>query len=139
RAMNLKLIKGMRLVAATHNPGKAREIEALLDGHYTIVTAGELNLPEPDETESTFVGNAMLKARHAAQASGEVALADDSGLSVAALDGAPPPYWALSELIFDDRDSFDRAMDICGAALMGDAPRYTNVDPVLQISSLIDA
>ena len=87
--MNLKLIKGMRLVAATHNPGKAREIEALLDGHYTIVTAGELNLPEPDETESTFVGNAMLKARHAAEASGEVSLADDSGLSVAALDGAP--------------------------------------------------
>ena len=87
--MNLKLIKGMRLVAATHNPGKAREIEALLDGNYRIVTAGSLNLPEPDETESTFVGNAMLKARHAAQASGEVALADDSGLSVAALDGAP--------------------------------------------------
>ena len=92
--MNLKLIKGMRLVAATHNPGKAREIEALLDGHYTIVTAGELNLPEPEETESTFVGNAMLKARHAAQASGEVALADDSGLSVAALDGAPGIYSA---------------------------------------------
>lgn len=92
--MNLKLIKGMRLVAATHNPGKAREIEALLDGHYTIVTAGVLNLPEPDETESTFVGNAMLKARHAAQASGEVALADDSGLSVAALDGAPGVYSA---------------------------------------------
>ena len=85
----LRLIKGMRLVAATHNPGKAREIEALLDGNYRIVTAGSLNLPEPDETESTFVGNAMLKARHAAEASGEVALADDSGLSVAALDGAP--------------------------------------------------
>ena len=87
--MNLKLIKGMRLVAATHNPGKAREIEALLDGNYRIVTVGSLNLPEPDETESTFVGNAMLKARHAAEASGEVSLADDSGLSVAALDGAP--------------------------------------------------
>ena len=87
--MNLKLIKGMRIVAATHNPGKAREIEALLDGDYRIVTAGELNLPEPDETESTFVGNAMLKARHAALLSGEVSLADDSGLSVAALDGAP--------------------------------------------------
>ena len=102
--MNLKLIKGMRLVAATHNPGKAREIEALLDGHYTIVTAGELNLPEPDETESTFVGNAMLKARHAAQASGEVALADDSGLSVAALDGAPGIYsarWAGPTKDFD--------------------------------------
>ena len=87
--MNLKLIKGMRLVAATHNPGKAREIEALLDGNYEIVTAGSLNLPEPDETESTFTGNAMLKARHAAALSGEVCLADDSGLSVAALDGAP--------------------------------------------------
>ncbi|MES2834239.1 MAG: RdgB/HAM1 family non-canonical purine NTP pyrophosphatase [Pseudomonadota bacterium] len=87
--MNLKLIKGMRLVAATHNPGKAREIAALLDGNYEIVTAAEVNLPEPDETESTFVGNALLKARHAADLSGEVALADDSGLSVAALDGAP--------------------------------------------------
>ncbi|NBB53028.1 RdgB/HAM1 family non-canonical purine NTP pyrophosphatase [Rhizobium sp. CRIBSB] len=87
--MKLKLIKGMRLVAATHNPGKAREIAALLDGDYRIVTAAEVNLPEPDETESTFVGNALLKARHAADASGEVALADDSGLSVAALDGAP--------------------------------------------------
>ena len=87
--MNLKLIKGMRLVAATHNPGKAREIAALLDGHYEIVTAAEVDLPEPDETESTFTGNAMLKARHAADRSGLVALADDSGMSVAALDGAP--------------------------------------------------
>lgn len=102
--MNLKLIKGMRLVAATHNPGKAREIEALLDGNYRIVTAGSLNLPEPDETESTFVGNAMLKARHAAEASGEVALADDSGLSVAALDGAPGIFsarWAGPGKDFD--------------------------------------
>jgi XTP/dITP diphosphohydrolase len=87
--MKPRLIKGMRLVAATHNPGKAREIAALLDGNYTIVTAGELNLPEPDETESTFVGNAVLKARHAAERSGLPALADDSGLSVAALGGAP--------------------------------------------------
>lgn len=87
--MKPRLIKGMRLVAATHNPGKAREIAALLDGNYTIVTAGELNLPEPDETESTFVGNAVLKARHAAERSGLPSLADDSGLSVAALGGAP--------------------------------------------------
>lgn len=87
--MKFRLIKGMRLVAATHNAGKAREIHALLDGHYTVVTAGELNLPEPAETETTFVGNAMLKARHAAQFSGEVSLADDSGLSVTALEGAP--------------------------------------------------
>ena len=87
--MNLKLIKGMRLLVATHNPGKAVEIAALLDGNYDIVTMAELNLPEPDETESTFCGNALLKARHAAEASGLVALADDSGLSVRALDGAP--------------------------------------------------
>ena len=87
--MNLKLIKGMRIVAATHNPGKVPEIAALLGGNYEIVTAGELNLPEPDETETTFAGNAILKARHAAQLSGEVCLADDSGMSVAALDGAP--------------------------------------------------
>lgn len=89
KAMNLKLIKGMRLVLATHNPGKVPEIEALLGGHYSVVTAGSLNLPEPDETESTFVGNALLKARHAADLAGEVAIADDSGLSIAALDGAP--------------------------------------------------
>ena len=87
--MNLKLIKGMRLVVATHNPGKAVEIDALLDGHYGVVTAASLNLPEPDETESTFVGNALLKARHAADLSGQIAIADDSGLSVTALDGAP--------------------------------------------------
>ncbi|MGZ9113165.1 MAG: RdgB/HAM1 family non-canonical purine NTP pyrophosphatase [Brevundimonas sp.] len=87
--MKLKLIKGMRLVVATHNPGKAIEIDSLLGGHYVVVTAASLNLPEPDETESTFAGNAMLKARHAADRAGEVALADDSGLSVAALDGAP--------------------------------------------------
>jgi XTP/dITP diphosphohydrolase len=79
----------MRIVAATHNAGKAREIHALLDGHYVVVTAAELNLPEPAETETTFAGNAMLKARHAAGVSGEVSLADDSGLSVVALDGAP--------------------------------------------------
>lgn len=85
----MKLIKGMRIVLATHNPGKAPEIAALLGGNYEIVTAGELNLPEPAETETTFGGNAMLKARHAAALSGEVALADDSGLSVSALDGAP--------------------------------------------------
>ena len=87
--MKLRLIKGMRLVVATHNAGKVPEIAALLDGNYELVTAGQLNLPEPDETETTFAGNAMLKARHAASLSGEVALADDSGLSVAALDGAP--------------------------------------------------
>lgn len=87
--MPLLLAPGTTLVAATHNPGKARELVALLDGRFTILSAGELNIPEPDETESTFVGNALLKARHAADLSGKIAIADDSGLSVTALDGAP--------------------------------------------------
>ena len=101
--MNLKLIKGMRLLVATHNPGKAVEIAALLDGNYDVVTMSDQNLPEPDETETTFSGNALLKARHAADASGLVALADDSGLSVRALDGAPGIFsarWAGPEKDF---------------------------------------
>ncbi|MDO8411616.1 MAG: RdgB/HAM1 family non-canonical purine NTP pyrophosphatase [Phenylobacterium sp.] len=92
--MALKLEPGARLVVATHNPGKARELAAILENRFDLVTAGELGLPEPEETETTFVGNALLKARAAAQASGLIALADDSGLSVAALDGAPGVYSA---------------------------------------------
>jgi len=92
--MVLKLEPGARLVVATHNPGKARELAEILDNRFVLVTAGELGLAEPDETETTFVGNALLKARAAAEASGLVALADDSGLSVAALDGAPGIYSA---------------------------------------------
>lgn len=87
--MPLILQPGTTLVAATHNPGKARELVALLDGRFEILAAGSLGLPEPDETESTFTGNALLKARHAARQSGHVAIADDSGLSVAALEGSP--------------------------------------------------
>ena len=87
--MALKLEPGARLVAATHNPGKAREIAELLDGRFDLVAAGDLGLPEPEETDTTFAGNALIKARAAADASGLIALADDSGLSVAALDGAP--------------------------------------------------
>ena len=81
-------------MVATHNPGKARELAAILDNRFELVTAGELGLGEPDETEATFEGNALLKARAAAKASGLIALADDSGLSVAALDGAPGIYSA---------------------------------------------
>ena len=92
--MALKLDPGTRLVVATHNPGKARELAEILEGRFQLVAAGELGLPEPDETETTFVGNALLKARAAADASGLVALADDSGLCVRALDGAPGIYSA---------------------------------------------
>jgi len=92
--MALTLPRGTQLVAATHNPGKVVELAALLDGRFDIASAGELGVSEPDETESTFVGNALLKARHSAQVTGRIALADDSGLSVAALDGAPGIYSA---------------------------------------------
>ena len=92
--MALKLEPGTRLVVATHNPGKARELAEILDGRFELVAASELGLPEPEETEQTFSGNALLKARAAADASGLIALADDSGLSVKALDGAPGIYSA---------------------------------------------
>src|ERR1700753_884409 len=92
--MPLKLEPGTRLVVATHNPGKARELAEILENRFQLVSAGELGLPEPEETESTFGGHALLQARAAADASGLIALADDSGLSVAALDGAPGIYSA---------------------------------------------
>ena len=92
--MALKLEPGTRLVVATHNPGKARELAEILENRFVLVSAGELGLSEPDETETTFTCNALLKARAAAEASGLVALADDSGLSVAALDGSPGIYSA---------------------------------------------
>ena len=87
--MSLILEPGARLVAATHNPGKARELAALMQSRFDVISAAELGLPEPEEPESTFMGNAMVKARAAADASGLIALADDSGLCVAALGGAP--------------------------------------------------
>ena len=84
-----------RLVVASHNQGKVREISALLAPlNLKVISAGELGLPEPEETEVTFEGNARLKAEAAMQASGLAALADDSGLCVDALDGAPGIYSA---------------------------------------------
>jgi XTP/dITP diphosphohydrolase len=84
-----------RLVMATHNPGKVVELADLLTPlGIAVVSAGELGLPEPEETELTFAGNALLKARAAATGAGLPALADDSGLSVEALDGAPGIYSA---------------------------------------------
>ncbi len=107
--MSLSLIPGQKLIAATHNPGKAREISALLDGRFEVITAASLNLPEPEETEVSFMGNAILKARHAAMAAGTVALADDSGFSIAALDGDPGIYSARWAGPYKD---FDRAMEV---------------------------
>jgi XTP/dITP diphosphohydrolase len=83
------------LVIATHNAGKLKEIGALLEPYgVKCISAGSLGLPEPAETGTTFVQNALIKARAAAEASGLAALADDSGLSVAALEGRPGVYTA---------------------------------------------
>ena len=83
-------LKTERLVVASHNPGKVREIADLLRPFgIAAVSAAELGLPEPEETGQTFLENAGLKARAAAEAAGLPALADDSGLVVPALDGAP--------------------------------------------------
>ena len=98
-----------RLVAATHNKGKVAELKDLFEPlGFDVVSAGELGLPEPDETEFTFVGNALLKARAAAEAKGAPALSDDSGIAVEALGGMPGVFTA--DWAGEPRD-FYRAMD----------------------------
>ncbi len=90
-----RIVPGERLVIASHNPGKVAEIDALLSPYgVEALGAGTLGLPEPEETGATFEANAELKARAAAEASGLLALADDSGLVVPALGGAPGIYSA---------------------------------------------
>ena len=84
-----------RLVAATHNAGKVRELKDLFEPlGFEVVSAADLNLDEPDETEFTFEGNALIKARAACKATGAPALSDDSGLSVDALGGQPGVFTA---------------------------------------------
>lgn len=104
-----------KLVIASHNAGKVREIADLLNGRaISVVSAADLALPEPDETGETFADNARLKALAAAKSAGLPALADDSGLCVVALDGAPGIYsarWAGP-----DRD-FGHAMERIKVAL----------------------
>lgn len=86
---------GDRLLIATHNEGKLQEFRELLAPYgITVVGAKEMNLAEPPETELTFVGNARIKAHAAAKATGLPALADDSGIEVDCLDGAPGVYTA---------------------------------------------
>ena len=104
----IRLARGDRLVVASHNRGKVREIHELLAPYdLQAIGAAELGLPEPEETETTFAGNAVLKADAASKASGLPALSDDSGFCVAALDGAPgvmSARWAGPE------KDFSRAM-----------------------------
>ncbi len=122
---------GCRLVLASHNPGKVKEIHELLAPFGAdVVSAGALGLPEPEETEDSFIGNAKLKALAAATASGLPALADDSGLAVQALQGAPGIYsarWAgpnkdfaaaMAKVIGLLKPAKDRAAEfVCALAL----------------------
>jgi len=123
---------GERLVIASHNRGKLVEIAELMQPFGIAVTgAAELRLPEPEETGTTFEANAELKALAAAQASGLPALADDSGLAVVALDGAPGIYsarWAGP-----DRD-FARAMALVEQRLQGQSDRRAAFVAVLALA-----
>ena len=101
---NVRKLGEKRLVVATHNAGKLNEINALMAPYgIDAVSAGDLGLDEPEETGKTFAANAAIKAHAAAKATNLPALADDSGLAVAALDGAPGIYsarWAGAEKDF---------------------------------------
>ena len=103
-----------QLVVASHNAGKVHEIRDLLEPFgVTTICAAELDLPEPEETETTFAGNARLKALAAATRSGLPALSDDSGLAIDALDGDPGIYaarWARIPNIEGGGRDFDMAM-----------------------------
>ena len=83
-----------KIILATGNLGKVRELNAMLDGHYTVVSQKELKVIEVPETGSSFIENALIKARNAASQSQLPALADDSGLEVEALEGEPGIYSA---------------------------------------------
>jgi XTP/dITP diphosphohydrolase len=115
-----------RLVVATHNRGKHEEIAALLQPFaITVLSAADLGLAEPDETEATFIGNARIKARAAAKATGLPALADDSGITVDVLSGAPGVHtadWAETPEGRDFRLAMTRTWDAVVAT--GEAPPY---------------
>lgn len=103
--MQFSALRDQKLIIASHNKGKVREIAYLLAPFgLDVISAGELNLPEPEETGLTYIENAELKALAAAKAANLPALADDSGLSVNALGGAPGIYsarWAGPDKDFD--------------------------------------
>jgi len=91
----MRKFTGDTLLVATHNAGKLEEIATLLAPFgVSVVGAADKNLPEPEETETTFVGNARIKAHAATKATGLPALSDDSGIEIDALDGAPGVYTA---------------------------------------------
>ncbi|WP_103335049.1 RdgB/HAM1 family non-canonical purine NTP pyrophosphatase [Pseudotabrizicola formosa] len=108
---------GPRLLVATHNSGKLEEIADLIGPHgIEVVSAAAFGLPEPEETEDSFVGNARIKAHAAARATGLPALADDSGICVDALNGAPGVYtadWAETPAGRDFGLAMARTWDAC--------------------------
>lgn len=114
----MRKFSGTELLVASHNQGKIEEIAHLLEPFGVAVrSAAEFGLVEPEETETTFVGNARIKAHTAAKATGLPALADDSGLAVAALDGDPGVYTADWAETGNGRD-FNMAMDKVHDALL---------------------
>lgn len=114
------LRRGDRLVLATHNGGKLSEFKELLAPFgLDLVSAGQLGLPEPDETGTTFIENARIKAHAAAKAANQLSLADDSGLCVDAIGGQPGVYtanWAQSGAIRDYDHGMRRVEDALQAA-----------------------
>ena len=101
----MRRFEGDQLVIATHNKGKLAEIQQLLDPYGIKLTSNDDHgLPEPEETETTFAGNARIKAHAASKATGLPALADDSGITIDALDGAPGVYTADWAETPDGRD-----------------------------------
>ena len=101
----MRRFEGDQLVIATHNKGKLAEIQQLLDPYGIKLTSNDDHgLPEPEETETTFAGNARIKAHAASKATGLPALADDSGITIDALDGAPGVYTADWAETSDGRD-----------------------------------
>ena len=120
-----KLARGTTLVVASHNAGKVREINALIAPHgLAAVAAASLGLAEPDETGTMFASNARIKSRAAANVSGLPALADDSGLCVDALDGAPGIFsarWGGAAKDFDAAMArVNRELELRGAHLPSD-------------------
>ncbi len=116
-----KLERGMKLLVASHNPGKVREINALIEPFgLEAVSAAELDIPEPVEDGVTFGENAAIKALACAKHANMVALSDDSGLEVEALDGQPGIYsarWGGEEKDFDlAMEKVLRALENVGAS-----------------------
>jgi XTP/dITP diphosphohydrolase len=122
-----------RLVIATHNPGKLREMRELLSPHgIETVSAGDLGLPEPEETGSSFAENARIKATAATRATGLPAFADDSGLVVDALGGAPGIHsarWAGAD------KNFGRAME----AIHGMLQDHGATTPAMRAAHFVSA